>query len=396
MVKPPNHYDFMTSCCALCFRHPFIRKYIRSHGNIGDCDYCETSHVKVIRPQLLRELLRPLVSLFEPVERDVHYDPHGVCDVLDFEPLGYLLDEKWEIFRVDFDGEIRDRLMDDIWIRRGRECDGVYDDPPSGPWASLDDRMGDPTPEQTWRWFSEAVKAGSWEDINSDESGELVHPDKWVDYSIRHRRAVRIITQKTVLYRGRPDHPLSVSLGSPPLPWPPDEMHAPPANLAKRGRVNRAGERVFYAAYEVNTALREAGREAGALVSVRQVAAVRRLRLADLTKFHGVTMPFGVENLAAIERHSRLLQQLNLELSRRVEEHEADIDYLPTQVLGNAIRDAGYDGICFRSSRNTGGTNIVVFDPAKMSVLPQSRIAHVLPVPEDFYSATENLLTSNA
>ena len=396
MVQPPNPDDFMISCCALCFRHPFLRKHIRRHGSIGDCDYCEISHVKVIRPQLLRELFCPLVSLFEPVERDVHYDSHGVRDVLDFESLGYLLDEKWNIFPLNLDSEIRDRLMDDIWIRRGREPDGIYDDPPSGPWASLDDRIWDQTPEQTWRWFSEAVKAGGWEDINSDESGELVHPDQWVDYSIQHRRAVRIITKKTVLYRGRPDHPPSVSPGSPPLPWPHTEMHAPPANLARRGRVNRAGERVFYAAYEVDTALREAGREAGALVSVRQVAAVRRLRLADLTKFHGVSMPFGVENLAAIERHSRMLQQLNLELSRRVEEDDADIDYLPTQVLGDAIRDAGYDGICFRSSRNMGGINIVVFDPSKMLVLPQSKIAHVLPVPLDFISVIENLLTPSA
>ena len=346
----------------------------------------------MIRPQELRELFVPLVSLFEPVERDIHFPSEGIRDAWDFESLTFMLDDHWKIFAGNLDDEIRDRLMDDIWIRPGREAEGFHDTPPSEPWASRDDRIWDVSPEQTWRWFADAVKAGQWDEINNDESGDLVHPERWVDYSIRHRSAVRVITPRTVLYRGRPDPPLSHP-GGPPIPWPHDQMHAPPAHLVtKGGRVNRAGESVFYAAYDLRTALCEAGREPGVLVSLRQVAATRRLRLADLTQFRGVTQPFGVEDLAAIDRHARLLHQLNIELSRRVEETDSDVDYLPTQVLAEAIRQAGYDGICFLSSRNQGGTNIVAFDPLDMRVFKRGKVAFVRSVPIDDATAIRNAL----
>lgn len=385
----------MNHCCAQCFRNSYLKRLIRARGVMGDCDYCEAANVLVIRTSELREVFQPVVALYDPVERDVHYPAEGILEVWDFEPLTRLLDADWKIFADRLEDDARHRLMDDVWIRRGRESDGIYDVPPSEPWARHDDRIWGVTPEQTWRWFADAVKVGDWDAINLDDTGEIVHVDRWVALSLRHRRATRVIMPNTVLYRGRPNHPPLVSPNGPVLPWPAFEMHAPPLPLAQRGRVNRAGQRVFYAACELDTALWEAGRQVGAYVSVRQVAAVRRLRLADLTKFHGVSQPFGVRDLVSVVRHARLLHQLNLELARHVNETDADIDYLPTQVLGDAIRDAGYDGIYYGSARRLGGTNIVIFNPNDMRVLPDSSSSCVLPVPEQLESAMNRFLQND-
>jgi hypothetical protein len=190
-----------------------------------------------------------------------------------------------------------------------------------------------------------------------------------------------VITPRTVLYRGRAGHTKLSFSEAIPAPWPPEEMHAPPAHLAKHYRVNREGVSVFYCAGDIETALHESGREPGTLVSLRRVAAKRRLKLADLTKFHGVAQPFGVRNFASIERHARLLQQLNIVLSSPVNEADTKREYIPTQVLADAIQEEGFDGLCFRSSKHHGGINIVVFNPDDMRVLSTSTEACVRTVP---------------
>lgn len=366
-----------------------MRRHVRRTGQRGDCDYCGSQALPVMRPQELRELFVPLVHMYEPPEAGTHYDPNGKRDALDFESLGHELDDRWEVFSSDLEPEDRDRLLDDIWVRPGRWDESIYDAPPSGPWAGKDERLWHVTPEQTWRWFAEALKRGGWDEIHEDDSGELMPPQRWVDASIRHRNAVRIITPRTVLYRGRPHDdpfPAGVSVAS---IWPSTEMHAPPPDDARRGRANRAHEPMFYAAHKVRTAICEAGREPGTYVSVRQVAARRNLRVADLTRFLGVSQPFGVANLEAIDRHSRLLLQLNQELCRPVSDADADIDYLPTQCLADAIRAAGYDGIRFRSSKHPKGTNLVIFDPTLMRVLSRDKAAGVFVVPRHHDLASE-------
>lgn len=385
----------MSFCCFKCFRSPFLRRHIRKHGTKADCDYCGASDVQGLSPRALRELFTPLISLYEPAERGDHFCPHGIRDILDFDPLAYLLDEDWRIFSASLGERSRERLLDDIWIRSGREPDGVYDTPPSEPWASIEDRIWDITPEQTWRWFAEAVKAGQWEDIDTDDTGELVHPRKWVNFSIQHRKAVRTITPKTILYRGRPGHPPLPFPGATLVPWSSGQMHAPPAQRTKHYRVNRAGVRVFYCACEMDTALHESGRTTGAQVSLRRVAATRSLRLADLTKFYGVTEPFGVQDLRSVQRHAKLLQQLNSVLSRPVKESDAELEYLPTQVLADAIQEAGFDGMCFRSSKYQGGTNIVVFNPDDMCVLESDTEACVRVVPPDLASLIAEALAGS-
>jgi hypothetical protein len=371
----------MSFCCFKCFRHPYLRRYILKNGKKGDCKYCGEVSVRGVPPRNLRELFEPVVECYEPVEQDVHYSAHGIRDACDFESLSYLLDEDWQVFSEYLDATGRDRLMDDIWICPGREADGHYDTPPSEPWAHKDDRIWDVSPEQMWRWFAEAAKDEQWDDIDSDEAGELVHPQKWIGFSIRHRNAVKVITPRTVLYRGRAGHTKLSFSEAIPAPWPPEEMHAPPAHLAKHYRVNREGVSVFYCAGDIETALHESGREPGTLVSLRRVAAKRRLKLADLTKFHGVAQPFGVRNFASIERHARLLQQLNIVLSSPVNEADTKREYIPTQVLADAIQEEGFDGLCFRSSKHHGGINIVVFNPDDMRVLSTSTEACVRTVP---------------
>lgn len=63
--------------------------------------------------------------------------------------------------------------------------------------------------------------------------------------------------------------------------------------------------------------------------------------------------------------------QFAREISKPVSEKEAELEYVPTQLLAEYIRKLGYKGIIFSSSVNPGGKNYVLFyGPAQQP--PQS------------------------
>ena len=125
---------------------------------------------------------------------------------------------------------------------------------------------------------------------------------------------------------------------------------------------------MFYAAFERDTAVVEAGRFPGTEVSVRRVTPVKRLRMVDLMQLRSVPDPIGVTNLESVLWKNGLLNRLNEELSRPIHPDDSAIEYLPTQYLAEAIRDTGFDGILYQSAMQQEGRNAVIFDPDDMRV----------------------------
>lgn len=35
-------------CCPNCFKDPFIKRYIKNNGNLGNCDYCDNEGIKTL------------------------------------------------------------------------------------------------------------------------------------------------------------------------------------------------------------------------------------------------------------------------------------------------------------------------------------------------------------
>lgn len=68
-----------------------------------------------------------------------------------------------------------------------------------------------------------------------------------------------------------------------------------------------------------------------------------------------------VEDPAAIE--AEFWGDIAEAFSTPVAAHEPHIEYVPTQVLAEAFRRHGYDGIVYKSLLNGGGVNIALFDP---------------------------------
>ena len=98
----------MCHCCEKCFSNPYIQDFIKNHGDVGDCDYCNSKNVYVTSITTLGFFFRECFDkAYEYIEEGTgaYYDseekeycgPHGeeatkysVLDILENE---YVFDD---------------------------------------------------------------------------------------------------------------------------------------------------------------------------------------------------------------------------------------------------------------------------------------------------------------
>jgi hypothetical protein len=159
-------------------------------------------------------------------------------------------------------------------------------------------------------------------------------------------------------------------------PLPVGQMGPPLPIQTRAGRANPAGIPYLYVAEEEETAVAEIRPHIGAVITIATIVSNHDLKVVDLTNCPFVTSPFGHADLADELRKTAILRIFNDELSKPIEPDIADIEYLPTQYLAEAILDAGYDGILYTSSIVKNGKNVVFFDANKF-VIEDTRLLSI-------------------
>lgn len=131
---------------------------------------------------------------------------------------------------------------------------------------------------------------------------------------------------------------------------------APPPTKASEGRCNLNGVSYLYAALDEHTAIAEIRPHIKDKISVALLKPVRDLKLVNLD-FDPNKVVCGEDFLFNNIQHDFSLIHKK--------QHG---DYLITQYITSLIEHLGYDGLCFRSSLTTNGTNYVIFNPDNCSV----------------------------
>ena len=192
---------------------------------------------------------------------------------------------------------------------------------------------------------------------------------------IAGEKRINTLSRKTSLWRAR--------LGGEPVPVGEDEyaveafsfqkMGSPPADKARGGRISCNGIPVLYVSSDQETAMSEIRPWPGQEISLARLVLLREVKVLD----------FSANYLdGTLNDLDRLwpLQHLNHEKPLTKEEHEEiawcwinkafatpvsdtsdSVDYVPTQIIAEAIKIAGYDGVSYQSSV-TGGLNHAFFD----------------------------------
>ncbi|GES46097.1 hypothetical protein RsS62_53490 [Rhizobium dioscoreae] len=150
----------------------------------------------------------------------------------------------------------------------------------------------------------------------------------------------------------------------------------PRPNRSTEGRANPAGMSVLYLGTTEQNVISEIRPWVGAEVSVAQLKLKRKLRALDLSRGHGkshLNLILGhILNgtpMSAEEKEKAVWISIDNAFSQPVTRSDDMADYVPTQILAEVFRNAGYDAIGYKSQFGEKGLNIVLFNPDDADVI---------------------------
>ena len=154
-----------------------------------------------------------------------------------------------------------------------------------------------------------------------------------------------------------------------PVGFSPERMKPNP-HVAIEGRASSAGIPVLYLATTEETAISEVRPWVGSKISVAQFRVVRDLSTVDLTmgagdaSFGHLTMDqlTGEAPVSAEDKERLVWIDIDSSFSRPIAPAESAANYVPTQILAELFKHAGYDGIVYRSQFGESGKNVVIFN----------------------------------
>lgn len=156
-----------------------------------------------------------------------------------------------------------------------------------------------------------------------------------------------------------------------PAAFPPERMK-PLSEFAGDGRVNPKGIPCLYLASSLDTAIAEVRPWVGSYISLAQFVIRRELVVVDCSrdqrKFPLWLVNGEPKEMPPQEREAVVWGEISYGFSRPVTPDEPLTEYVPTQVLAEAFRSHGYDGIVYRSLL-ADGYNIALFDCGTAEVL---------------------------
>jgi hypothetical protein len=140
------------------------------------------------------------------------------------------------------------------------------------------------------------------------------------------------------------------------------ERMVPRVDRAGEGRVNPKGIPCLYFSTDRDTAMTEVRPWIGSYVSVAQFIILRDLKVVDCSADSGPrTIYFGKKEPSPEKREERVWRDINYAFSEPVTRSDDVAEYAPTQLLAEAFRSAGYDGVVYGSKLGDGKT-IAIFD----------------------------------
>ena len=341
--------------CSACFGDDDLGYLVRSSGDFSRCDFCGTR----------RALTMPVGDVGDHVRERAEQFYGKAGDQLPYETR----EGGWQ--GANFDSY--DLLMDEIGIDLPRDdrhqslfmalVDALGEDQ----WCAFDwTRLElDESLQYSWSTFAETVKHrrrfffheanGRGPDFDDDRSpiGLLRELASLLD------RMGRVVERPAGyrLYRARPRvgnerHATPASLGP------------PPAALAlQSNRMNPPGIPMFYGAESTRLALAEVRQRR---VSLGRFETLRPLRLVDLVDLPPVPGFFSDASRTR-RQYLAFLHSFAAEVAKPIPRDErVNVDYLPTQVFTEFLRDAPFrlgpvDGIRYPSATGERGANVVLF-----------------------------------
>lgn len=322
-------------------------------GSWSPCGFCGTGRAKTVDLSFVAEHISERLHAFYGCAVDqLPYDSaEGGYQARNFDTYDLLTDEVGLELPRDGDGALLAALVDAI----GDDQWCAYD------WTQLEI---DESLQASWDYFCREVKHRRRFFFHGDRTGRHAPDDRspielFDDLSelLEDLGRLRTFPAGLPLFRARPRSPGERHTTPASLGPPPQEM------ALQANRMNPAGIPMFYAADHKALAIAEVQ---DARVSLGRFETTRSVRVIDLVDLPRVP---GFFSRAPRSRRQLIsfLHAFAVEISRPVPRDErVHVDYLPTQVLTEFLRDAPFeggpiDGIRYPSATAARGSNFVLF-----------------------------------
>lgn len=164
--------------------------------------------------------------------------------------------------------------------------------------------------------------------------------------------------QKFVLYRARIGNYVNQE---------DSQMKTPPVGMYSMGRCNPLGIPYFYLSDRKETAMKETRTRIGDLVTIAKIEICGVYSFFDLSsqeiKSSSISDSFIEDKIVA-----NLIYIINQDFSKKIDEHEK-LEYVPLQFIAEYIKNRGFDGFMYKSSLDNIGTNYVIFNTNRYSIV---------------------------
>lgn len=153
---------------------------------------------------------------------------------------------------------------------------------------------------------------------------------------------------------------------------PSQKLGPPESRIARAGRLNSTGIRVFYASFEIATCISEIRLPVGGIAIVGKFELTKPIQILDLTIFKRHLSKFDPDYDQKKIKWA-FLSKFQNEIQKPILPQDTDIDYIPTQAVSDYLANkfeieingqkSKIDGIVYSSSQTNGnGLNIALFN----------------------------------
>lgn len=347
--------------CAKMFPHQeYIRDRIERNGINGVCSYSRKQEKVLPLSTIVDMVVSAFNEIFEDPANEIPFESHGIWDDLEGSGLhkegaGYILPDGKSIMTTEEALEeagfapALDELFKDI-----AECFLSND------WVVKDALVGteDERLAYNWQQFWDDTIADSrnqvpYADIYDRHASLLSYLSDTIGSNLHSLRT--ILSKDSLLYR-------CVNYKNIPNPLTAENLWAPPVKFATSQRMSRKGQSRFYAAFDRETPLSEAFNNGGN--EFHCLGIFRLKKEVGLLDFTNIPEP-NILNVPDYFAY-RFLYGFQNAITQHVGESNSEKHkYVPTQIMRDLIETdfsrAGIMGIKYRSVKNDGQSNVVLF-----------------------------------
>ena len=347
--------------CAKMFPHQkYIRERIERDGDDGVCSYSRKYDKVLPLSTIVDMVVSEFYEIFEDPANEIPFESHGIWDDLEGSGLhkeggGYILPDGKSIMTTEEALEEAgfapdsDELFKDI-----AECFLSND------WVVKDALVGteDERLANNWQQFWDGTIADSrnqvpYADIYNKHASLLSYLSDIIGSNLHSLRT--ILSKDSLLYR-------CVNYNTVPNPLLAENLWAPPVAYASSQRMSRKGQSRFYASFDKATPLSEAVNNGGK--EFHCLGIFRLKKEVGLLDFTNIPEP-NILNVPDYFAY-RFLYGFQNAITQHVGESESEKHkYVPTQIMRdlieNKFKEAEIMGIKYRSVKNDGHPNVVLF-----------------------------------